>query len=205
MDLTNVCTRDFLDSAVIFNLFLIQIPFFFKEKSCIIEPSGTIGRGIVMEHIEMVERLHEKANISYTDAKDALERSGWDMLEALVLLEREGKIDPLTASTSSADGDTAYETVTATASKSKKDNGFHEAMNKAGETLKRLFDDSLTTDFVVKRQGKEVFRLQVLIALILCLCLWEPILIALVVGLICDCRYSINSRPAKDGETDRHE
>ncbi|MBO5256257.1 MAG: UBA/TS-N domain protein, partial [Clostridia bacterium] len=64
-----------------------------------------------MEHIEMVERLHEKANISYTDAKDALERSGWDMLEALVLLEREGKIDPLTASTTSTDDGTSYEKV----------------------------------------------------------------------------------------------
>lgn len=158
-----------------------------------------------MEHIEMVERLHEKANISYTDAKDALERSGWDMLEALVLLEREGKIDPLTASASSSDNDTAYETVTATASKSRKDSGFREAMNRIGETLRRLLDDSLNTDFVVRRQGKEIFRLQVLIALILCLCLWEPILIALVVGLICDCRYSIDRRPAKNGEAESHE
>ena len=158
-----------------------------------------------MEHIEMVERLHEKANISYTDAKDALERSGWDMLEALVLLEREGKIDPLTASTSSADGETAYETVTATASKSKKENGFHEAMNKVGETLKRLFNDSITTDFVVRRQGKEVFRIQVLIAVILCQCIWEPILIAVVVGLICDCRYSIDSRAGKNGDSADHE
>ncbi len=158
-----------------------------------------------MEHIEMVERLHEKANISYTDAKNALERSGWDMLEALVLLEREGKIDPLTASTSSADGDTAYETVTATASKSKKDNGFYDAMNKAGEMLKRLFEDSLSTDFVVKRHGKEIFRLQVLIALILCLCIWEPILIAVVIGMICDCRYSIDNKAEKKGDSADHE
>ncbi len=156
-----------------------------------------------MEHIEMVERLHEKANISYTDAKDALERSGWDMLEALVLLEREGKIDPLTASTTSSDDSTSYEKVTATASK--KESNFHEAMNKAGDWLKKLFHDSITTDFVVRRQGKDILRIQVLIALILCLCIWEPILVALVVGLICDCRYSIDRRPGADGEADSHE
>ena len=156
-----------------------------------------------MEHIEMVERLHEKAGISYTDAKDALERSGWDMLEALVLLEREGKIDPLTASTSSADGGTSYEKVTATASR--KESNFHEAMNGVREKLRKMFDDSLSTDFVVKRQGKEVFRLQVLIALILCLCLWEPILAALVIGLICDCRYSFESRKNVSGEKENHE
>lgn len=156
-----------------------------------------------MEHIEMVERLHEKAGISYTDAKDALERSGWDMLEALVLLEREGKIDPLTASTSSADNGTSYEKVTATASR--KESNFHEAMNGVREKLRKLFDDSLATDFVVKHQGKEIFRLQVLIALILCLCLWEPILIALVIGLICDCRYSFESRKNASGEKEAHE
>ena len=156
-----------------------------------------------MEHIEMVERLHEKAGISYTDAKDALERSGWDMLEALVLLEREGKIDPLTASTSSSDNGTSYEKVTATASR--KESIFHEAMNGVREKLRKMFDDSLSTDFVVKRQGKEVFRLQVLIALILCLCLWEPILAALVIGLICDCRYSFESRKNASGEKEEHE
>lgn len=152
-----------------------------------------------MEHIEMVERLHEKANISYADAKDALERSGWDMLEALVLLEREGKIDPLTASTTSTDDNPSYEKVTATASK--KESNFHENMNKAGEKLRNLFNDSITTYFVVKRQGKEIMRVQILIALILCLCVWEAILIALVVGLICDCRYSIDGK-AGNTETD---
>lgn len=148
----------------------------------------------------MVERLHEKANISYADAKDALERSGWDMLEALVLLEREGKIDPLTASTTSSDDNTSYETVTATASK--KESNFHETMNKAGEKLKKLFNDSITTDFVVKRQGKEILRVQILIALILCLCIWEAVLAALVIGLIFDCRYSIAGKPEDTDNTD---
>ena len=151
----------------------------------------------------MVERLHEKANISYTDAKDALERSGWDMLEALVLLEREGKIAPLTASTTSSDDGNSYEKVTATASR--KDSNFHEAMNGVREKLRKLFDDSLATDFVVRRQGKEVFRLQVLITLILCICLWEPIIAALIIGLICDCRYSFDRRKDVSGETESHE
>lgn len=142
-----------------------------------------------MEHIEMVERLHEKAKISYSDAKDALERSGWDMLEALVLLEKEGKIAPLTASASSSDTDTSYEEVKATASK--KENAFVEALGTAGEKAKRLFHDSLSTYFVVKRQGNELIRVQVLIALLICLCMWEVVLAALVIGLLFDCRYAL--------------
>jgi len=40
----------------------------------------------------MVETLREKANVSYEEAKAALEASNWDLLDAIVLLEGEGKI-----------------------------------------------------------------------------------------------------------------
>ena len=45
-----------------------------------------------MEHIEMVEKLMEKANVSYAEAKQALENNNWDMLDALIELERQGKV-----------------------------------------------------------------------------------------------------------------
>ena len=40
-----------------------------------------------MDHYEMVENLRTKANVTYEEAKAALEASDWDMLDALVLLE----------------------------------------------------------------------------------------------------------------------
>ena len=43
-----------------------------------------------MDHFDMVEKLREKAKVSYMQAKEALEKSDWDMTEAIVLLEREG-------------------------------------------------------------------------------------------------------------------
>lgn len=46
-----------------------------------------------MEHFEMVEKLREKAHVSYEEAKAALEASGWDLLDAMVYLEKDGKID----------------------------------------------------------------------------------------------------------------
>ncbi|MHC1786597.1 MAG: ubiquitin [Christensenellales bacterium] len=45
-----------------------------------------------MDHFEMVEKLRAKANVSYEDAKTALEASDWDLLDALVYLEKEGKM-----------------------------------------------------------------------------------------------------------------
>ena len=46
-----------------------------------------------MDHYEMVEILRNKANVTYEEAKAALEASDWDMLDALVLLESEGKVN----------------------------------------------------------------------------------------------------------------
>ena len=41
---------------------------------------------------EKVEKLRERANVSYEEAKNALERSNGDMLDAMILLERESNI-----------------------------------------------------------------------------------------------------------------
>ena len=45
-----------------------------------------------MDHFEKVEKLREKANVSYDEAKAALEATNWDLLDAMVLLERQGKV-----------------------------------------------------------------------------------------------------------------
>lgn len=40
--------------------------------------------------IEAIDELRKRANVSYEEAKDALERSNGDLLEALIILEKEG-------------------------------------------------------------------------------------------------------------------
>lgn len=42
--------------------------------------------------LEQVDRLREKANISYDEAKAALEAANGDMLEAMINLEKQGKV-----------------------------------------------------------------------------------------------------------------
>ena len=53
-----------------------------------------------MEQMEMVSRLCEKAGCSAEDARDALERANWVLLDAMIILERE----TTTARTLSANG-----------------------------------------------------------------------------------------------------
>ena len=56
-----------------------------------------------MEMIEKVERLREKADVTYEEAKAALEQSDGDLLDAMVLLERQGKVRKPAQSTFSTD------------------------------------------------------------------------------------------------------
>ena len=45
-----------------------------------------------MEMIEKVERLRERADVTYEEAKAALEEASGDLLDAMVILERMGKV-----------------------------------------------------------------------------------------------------------------
>ena len=42
--------------------------------------------------LEQIDFLRERANVSYKEAKEALEQSEGDMVEALVMLEKQNKI-----------------------------------------------------------------------------------------------------------------
>lgn len=47
-----------------------------------------------MDFLEKVEKLRDKAGISYEEAKDILTETDGDLLEAMIRLEKEGRIAP---------------------------------------------------------------------------------------------------------------
>ncbi len=46
-----------------------------------------------MERNEMINTLVRKANISVEEAQEVLEKCNWDLLDAIVYLERRGKVE----------------------------------------------------------------------------------------------------------------
>jgi hypothetical protein len=44
-----------------------------------------------MENLEKIDAVRERMNVTYKEAKDALEASNWDVVEAIVRLEQEEK------------------------------------------------------------------------------------------------------------------
>lgn len=72
-----------------------------------------------MNRADMTKKLCEKCDVDPSLAYDALERAGWNFLDAIIVLEREEKIAPITASASTSDSSSAYGEVLPTACKRK--------------------------------------------------------------------------------------
>ena len=60
-----------------------------------------------MTNLEKVEKLRKKADITYEEAKAALESCDWDILDAIVKLEAEGKVKPSSSGEESYAKDTS--------------------------------------------------------------------------------------------------
>ena len=45
-----------------------------------------------MDNLEKVEKLREKTGVSYEEAKAALEATNYDVLDAIIYLEKNGKV-----------------------------------------------------------------------------------------------------------------
>ena len=138
-----------------------------------------------MDHFEMVEKLQAKANVSYEEAKAALERADWDILDALVLLESEGKVKD-------AQPQAEYTT------QDKEEKKFYVEVNpqvkagasKAWDWIKRMFQKGNANQFVIRRHGEELIAMPITVLVLLLICFWPFSLGVLFVGLFLGARYS---------------
>ena len=131
-----------------------------------------------MTNYEMVELLRQKANVSYEEAKAALEASDWDLLDAIVLLEREGKVPENDARFS-----TKAEEEKADEGKKKKDRdgAFKDGARTVGGIFRRMLNYGNRNYIVASRDGKEVISLP----------LTAFVLLLLIIGLFFGLRYSL--------------
>ncbi len=138
-----------------------------------------------MEHIEMVEKLMSKANVSYAEAKQALENNNWDMLDALIELERQGKVR---TGQGAAHYTTEPEKEQQKAREEKQDT--RSGWDEFWSGFCRLIRRGMQNSFVAQRRGETIISIPVLLLIVLlCVGFWI-ILPLMIVGLFCECRYS---------------
>ena len=122
------------------------------------------------EKLEKIDELRRRANVSYQLAKEALEKNDYDVLEALIDLEKEGKVNHAIP---------AAQPVEKTEKKTK------PSEDGISASIKRLFHKSMQSSFILKDKNREqVLKLPLLIALILVIITMPVSLVLLILAIV---------------------
>lgn len=141
-----------------------------------------------MTEIEKIEKLIEKTGISEEEARATLEQNGWDLLDSIIALEREGKVHGSTAQHSTKAEEAAP------AEEENQRSRFSENAASFRNQVRNILRIGNQNHFVIHHKDNQVLSMPVTILVILVLCLNAWGLIALAAGLFFGLRYSIVGR-----------
>lgn len=158
-----------------------------------------------MEHLEKVEKLRQRANVSYEEAKAALEECDWDMLEAIVLLEHQGKVKTDSGSAEYVSGkgsqtQQAQSLAILQAESRSSDPGKQQShfFAKLGRAIKYLVQKGCENSLVIKQHGQALMDLPVIAFIILLICFFWVVIPIMIVSLFFD--FSYNFKGAELGK-----
>ena len=144
-----------------------------------------------MENLEKVELIREKCNVSYEEARDALEACEGDVLDAIIMLEQANGVTERMPKDVPPAPDAAYELPEAPVADPEPNT------SKAASVWKRfctrcreIWRAGMDKTFVAERGGECLFTLPVAIV-VLGLLFWGASLWLLVIGLFFGLRYHI--------------
>ena len=140
-----------------------------------------------MEHFEMVEKLREKANVSYEEATQALEACDWDLLDALLMLESEGRLHEIEDAAYSTRTEQTAEN-TETKARKPKDKGVIQSLLHG---LAALIKKGNAVSVLIKKNGETRLTLPLTVVVIALVFMFWWILIAAAVAMIFGYRYAI--------------
>lgn len=145
-----------------------------------------------MEQFEKVEKLREKTGVSYEDAKKALEEHDWDMLEAIVALENEGKIKKPEVSTYTTghSGNGEFENASRTYEENSSRMTFGQMADKFFQWCGKIIKKGCENFFEVKKNGKEIINIPVIVLVIFILVAFWVTVPLLIIGMFCGFKYS---------------
>lgn len=142
-----------------------------------------------MDIFEKVEKLRERANVTYEEAKAALEACDGDLLDAMVYLEKEGKTKEPEQSTysTSYEQQQQFQSVEETVKSQEKSEGIFQAIRRV---IRGFVDKCRGNFFCVKRNDEVKVKIPVLAFVILLLAFWRVVVPVMIIMLFFGCHYS---------------
>ncbi len=149
-----------------------------------------------MDNFEKVEKLVEKAGVSYADAKRALEQANGDLLDAMIILEQDGK----TAAPEQPSYSTQYEqqaqyvSVATQVENDRRSYEKYEQRRERKEKVKSGFSNVmhfLSGNFLcIQKDGELIVKLPLWAVILIFVVAWHVSIIAVIVSLFFGVRYS---------------
>ena len=140
----------------------------------------------------MAEKLVEKCGITYEEAGEVLKEADYDLLEAMIILERRGRL---------GNGVNKYSTgimqnnYTSTRYESAADaESLGEFIKIAWRKLCEFCRDLLKYQVVISKNGREMINFPLILAIILVCCTAGVGFAAVVISLMSGCSYSIRKK-----------
>ena len=159
-----------------------------------------------MEHFELVEKLVNTFGVSYEKAKEALEASNWDAIDAAIYLEREKTGEPQQAANAAPQENAESQTADNAAAEEAQPNvntgtkgsytyniPVDDWKRESSKFFNTIWDFLSKNSFVVKKSNGEVF-LDIpiwLMTLLVCAFFW-PVAIIMVIVFIMGYRFSFS-------------
>lgn len=139
-----------------------------------------------MEQFEKVEKLRERANVSYEEAKQALEACDGDILEAMIYLEKLGKTSGMARTGFAAAEQEPKQKQQADEEGNK---SFGDLMKQFGRWCVRWIDKGNRNSFYIERGAKEILHVPVTLLVVLLIFAFWIVVPLMVIGLFFDMRY----------------
>ena len=127
-------------------------------------------------NLEQIDELRKRANVSYEDAKNALELSQGSLIEALVYLEKQNKIKP--------------------EEKPSSENQFFKK-------VKKLIKKGNETKLIVKKDDTVVLNICVTLAVIVTIVVPPIVITALILALVTNHKIRIQKKNSEDLEVNK--
>lgn len=150
-----------------------------------------------MVTLEQVEKLREHADISYDEAKAALENADGDILQALIDLERQGKVTPpqgggkyntgsieVSVKTQKENSDKAY-----TRENDRERSAFSRNMRRFFRWLGEIIHKGNINALVVEKDGTDIMRLPITVLVLLLFIAFWIVVPLLILGFFFSFRY----------------
>ena len=148
-----------------------------------------------MDHLEMVERLSSKANVSLEEAKEALEASDWDLLDALLMLQSKESLKDLEVSADTAEeAEQKPEAATAEEAKASPTNLVTRFLHMLAGLVRKGNEAAIE----IKRKGELRLSLPLTVVLLLLIFLFWWTLAAAILALVFGYRFTLRGLPFDD-------